>query len=335
LYNLSLPYSSGVSTYTNGVYGSIFTNLGNIRNRGIELDLGVDVIKPKKAAGLKWNVALNLARNENKVLTLPGGTITFSDTYAGFTSQVKQGDPLGTYYGLTYKGVYASDADAAVKDAKGGTIYQADGITPKIMVIGSETGNQMKGGDAIYEDYNHDGIIDDQDKVLIGNANPVFFGGLNNSIDYKNFGIRLFIQFQYGNDVINGLRYNLERMMTTDNQAATVLRRWRKQGDVTDIPRALDADNRNSQPSTRWVEKGSYARLKFITFNYRLPTKLVQKAGLKGVDAFLTANNIYTWTSYTGADPEIALGSSPAFIGIDQGLTPQTRGYTLGINVKF
>lgn len=328
LYNMALPISSGIN-------GSIYTNLGNIRNRGIELDLSVDVIKPKKATDLRWNVALNLARNENKVLKLPGGTITFSDTYAGFTSQVKQGDPLGTYYGLTYKGVYATDADAVVKDAKGNTIYQADGVTPKTMVMGSETGNQLKGGDAIYEDYNHDGIIDNQDKVLIGNANPVFFGGFNNSIDYKNFGIRLFIQFQYGNDVINGLRYNLERMINTDNQAATVLRRWRKQGDITDIPRALDGDNRNSQPSTRWVEKGSYARLKFITFNYRLPAKLVQKAHLKSIDAFLTANNIYTWTNYTGADPEIAIGSSPAFIGIDQGLTPQTKGFTLGLNVKF
>jgi TonB-linked SusC/RagA family outer membrane protein len=328
LYNMALPISSGIN-------GSIYTNLGNIRNRGIEFDVSFDVLKPKKTAGLKWNVSLNLARNENKVLKLPGGTITFSDTYAGFTSQVKQGDALGTYYGLKYKGVYATDADAVVRDAKGNTIYQADGVTPKTMVIGSETGNQLKGGDAIYEDFNHDGIIDDQDKVLIGNANPVLFGGFNNSIDYKNFGIRLFVQFQYGNDVINGLRYNLERMINTDNQAATVLRRWRKQGDVTDIPRALDGDNRNSQPSTRWVEKGSYARLKFITFSYHLPAKLVQKARLKSIDAYVTANNLYTWTNYTGADPEIAIGSSPAFIGIDQGLTPQTKGFTLGLNMKF
>jgi len=328
LYNLALPLSSGIST-------SIYTNLGNIRNRGIEFDMSVDILQPKKPAGLKWNVALNIARNENKVLKLPGGTITFSDTYAGFTSQVKQGDALGTYYGLKYKGVYATDADAVVKDVKGNTIYQADGVTPKTMVIGSETGNQLKGGDAIYEDFNHDGIIDDQDKVLIGNANPVFFGGFNNSLDYKSFGIRLFIQFQYGNDLINGLRYNLERMMTTDNQAATVLRRWRKQGDVTDIPRALDNDSRNSQPSTRWVEKGSYARLKFVTFSYHFPAKLVQKAHLKSIDAYVTANNLYTWTKYTGADPEVAIGSSPAFIGIDQGLTPQTKGYTLGLNVRF
>jgi TonB-linked SusC/RagA family outer membrane protein len=328
LYSLPLPSSSGIN-------GSIYTNLGNIRNRGVELDVFVDLIRPTKASALAWNVSFNIARNTNKVLKLPGGTLTFSDTYAGFTSQVKQGDPLGTYYGLTYKGVYATDASAIVKDAKGGIVYNADGVTPKTMVMGSETGYQFKGGDAIYEDYNHDGIIDDQDKVLIGNANPIFFGGFNNAIDYKNFGIRLFIQFQYGNSVINGLKYYLERMTSTDNQAASVQRRWRKQGDISDIPRALSTDTRNSLPSSRWVEDGSYARLKFVTFTYRLPNKLMQRIRLRSADLFLTANNLFTWTNYTGTDPEIAIGSNPAFIGVDQGLTPQSKGYTLGINVRL
>ncbi|HEY6900138.1 MAG TPA: SusC/RagA family TonB-linked outer membrane protein, partial [Puia sp.] len=328
LYSLALPSSSGIS-------GSIYTNLGNIRNRGIELDLNVDVIKPKNPSGFRWNMDLNIARNQNKVLSLPGGTITFSNNqYAGFSSQVKQGDPLGTYYGLKFKGVYATDADATVKDSKMGTVYNVNG-TPKTMLLGSETGLAFKGGDAIYEDYNHDGIIDDQDKVLIGNANPMFFGGWNNNFTYKSFGISLFIQFQYGNDVINGMKYYLERMTTTDNQAASVLRRWRKQGDNTNIPRALDTDDRNSRASSRWVEDGSYARLKFITFTYRLPTKLVQRIKLKSVDAFITGNNLFTWTKYTGADPEIQLGSDPTFIGIDQGLTPQTKGLTLGCNVRF
>jgi TonB-linked SusC/RagA family outer membrane protein len=337
LYNLGLPASSGIAGYTGstGFVGSIYTNLGNIRNRGVELDVSIDVFRPKKQSDFAWNISFNIARNTNKVLKLPGGTLTFSDSYAGFTSQVKQGDPLGTYYGLTYKGVYATDADATVKDAKGNKVYQADGTTPKVMVIGAENGYQFKGGDAIYEDYNHDGIIDDQDKVLIGNANPTFFGGFNNSIDYKNFGIRLFIQFQYGNDVINGMKYYLERMTGTDNQAVSVLRRWRKQGDITNIPRALRTDTRNSLPSSRWVEDGSYARLKFVTFTYRIPNKTVQRIRLKSADLFLTANNLFTWTNYTGADPEIAIGSNPAFIGVDQGLTPQTRGYTLGLNVRF
>jgi len=334
LYSLALPSSSGI-VGGNSLGGNIYTNLGNIRNRGIELDLNADIISPKNPSGFRWNVDLNIARNENKVLSLPGGTITISNNaYAGFSSQVKQGDPLGTYYGLKFRGVYATDGDATVKNAEKNTVYNTNG-TPKNMLLGSETGLALKGGDAIYEDYNHDGIIDDQDKVLIGNANPLFFGGFNNTFSYKSFSVSLFVQFQYGNDVINGMKYYLERMTTTDNQAASVLRRWRKQGDNTNIPRALDTDDRNSRASSRWVEDGSYARLKYATFTYRLPTKLVQRAKLKSVDAFVTGNNLFTWTKYTGADPEIQLGSDPTFIGIDQGLTPQTRGITLGCNIRF
>ncbi len=339
LYTLGVPGSSGLLTgttnATNPAIGNIYANLGNIQNRGIELNVNVDILRPKDPAGLRWNASFNIAHNDNKVTSLPGGTITFTDSYAGFTSQVKQGDPLGTYYGLTFKGVYATDASAVVRDPKGGVVYNADGVTPKVMLIGSATGNPFKGGDAIFQDYNHDGVIDDQDKVKIGNANPIFFGGFNNSFDYKSFGVRLFIQFQYGNDVINGMRYTLERMYSTDNQAVSVLNRWRKQGDITNIPRALDSDPRNMQPSTRWIEDGSYARLKSLSFTYRLPTKLVKKLRLNAIDVFLTGNNLITWTKYVGTDPEIYLGSSPYFIGVDQGLTPQSKMYTLGLNVKF
>jgi len=248
---------------------------------------------------------------------------------------VKEGDALGTYYGLVFKGVYATDADAAVRDVKGSVVHELDGVTPKTMRIGSETGNLLKGGDAIYEDFNNDGIINDQDRVLIGNANPDFFGGFNNTFDYKNFSLKFFIQFQYGNDIINGMRYNLESMIGTENQAITTLQRWRKQGDITNMPRALRQDDRNTAGSSRWIEDGSYARLKFLTLNYRFANTLVKKIRLKGLDAFVTANNIFTRSDYTGADPEIAIGSNPAFIGIDRRLTPQTRGYTLGINARF
>ncbi|MGC4102394.1 SusC/RagA family TonB-linked outer membrane protein [Ferruginibacter sp.] len=335
LYQLALPSSSGIlgPNYTTG--GTIYTNLGNIQNRGIEVDLNYDILKSANKNKLRWNAAFNIARNMNKVTKLPGGTITYTGGTGGFVNQVKEGDPLGTYYGYRYLGVYATDADAIVRDAKGGKVYEADGVTPKYMKIGAENGNPFKGGDAIYEDFNHDGIIDDQDKILIGNANPLFFGGLNNRFDYKNLSFSFFIQYQYGNDIINNLRYNLEKMNSTDNQAVSVLRRWRKQGDVTDIPRALASDTRNSLASSRWVENGSYARLKFVTLAYRFPAKMIQRIKLKSVDAFITANNLFTWTDYKGADPEIGISGSPSFIGVDSGLSPQTKGYTLGINMRF
>jgi TonB-dependent starch-binding outer membrane protein SusC len=335
LFNLPLPATSGISSNFSTNPGSLLTNLGTIRNRGIELDLNYDVIKPKKAGELRWNISFNIGRNENMVVSLPGGTLRLTDNFARFSSQIKEGDPLGTYYGLVFKGVYAYDADAVVKDSKGNIVYELDGVTPRRMRMGSETGSILKGGDAIYEDFNHDGVINDQDRVLVGNANPDFFGGLNNTIDFRNFSLRFFIQFQYGNDIINGMRYSLEGMTGTDNQAITTLKRWRKQGDVTDMPRALRTDDRNTAGSSRWIEDGSYARLKFVTLSYQFPRTLIQKFKLKGLDVFFTANNLFTWTNYTGADPEIAIGSNPAFIGIDRGLTPQTRGYTFGVNVRF
>jgi TonB-linked SusC/RagA family outer membrane protein len=339
LFNLPLPSSSGIVGWNlNSPNGTILTNLGNISNKGVELDVMFNAIRAKKAGEFEWTMSFNVGRNINKVTSLPGGTLRLTENYANFGSQVKEGDPLGTYYGLVYKGVYETDGDAVVRDAKGNTVYELDGVTPRTMRILSEVGEPLKGGDAIYTDFNNDGIINDQDKVLIGNANADFFGGFSNEFRYKNFGFKFFIQFQYGNDVINGMRYYLERMMTADNQAITTMKRWRKQGDVTNMPRALNNDQRNSQASTRWIEDGSYARLKFITLNYAFPRPWVQKIKLKGVDAFFTANDLFAWTNYTGADPEISIssfGNNPALIGVDRGLTPRSRGYTIGINARF
>lgn len=331
LFNLPVPTSSGLT-------GSILTNLGNIRNRGVEAEISYNVIKAKKQGDLDWNLSFNIGHNQNKVTSLPGGTLKNPNAFANFGSQIKQGDALGTYYGLIFKGVYATDNDAVVRDAKGNVVYNLDGITPRKMRLNSETGDTLRGGDAIYEDFNKDGIINDQDRVLIGNANPDFFGGLNSQLAYKNFTLTLFVQFYYGNDVINGMRYTLEKMDNNDNQAITTLRRWRKQGDITDMPRALNGNNRNSQGSTRWIEDGSYARLKFITLAYRFPRSFVQKLKLNSIDAFITGNDLFTFTNYTGADPEISLtpfGNDPGFIGVDRGANPRSRGYTIGLNFKF
>jgi TonB-linked SusC/RagA family outer membrane protein len=326
LYNMPLPGTSGVTS------GTLLTNLGDISNRGFELDISFQAIKNKN---FLWNSSFNLGMNRNKVTSLPGGTLTFTDSFARFSGQVKEGDALGTYYGLVFKGVYATDADAAVKDASGNIVYELDGVTPRTMRIESETGLPFKGGDAIYEDFNHDGIINAQDRVLIGNANADFFGGFNNSFTYKSFGLNFFVQFQYGNDIINGVRYALEGMTGTENQAVTVLNRWRKQGDVTDMPRALRSDTRNTYGSSRWIEDGSYARLKSLTLSYRLATGLTKRLRLRGADLFVTGTNLFTLTNYSGADPEILIGSNPAFIGIDRGYNPQTKTFTIGLNLRL
>lgn len=329
LFSMPIPSSSGMGR------DNMRVNLGTISNKGMELTLMSDIVRSKKPGGFRWNVNFNIGRNINKILSMPGGTLIAGAGFANFVSQAKEGDPLGTYYGYVTQGVYATDGDAVVRDAGGNIVFELDGITPKQMKLGNENGFTFKGGDIIYKDFNHDGIINDQDKVLIGNANPDFFGGINNSFDYKNFTFRFFIQYQYGNDVVNFIRYTLERMQSVDNQAVSVLNRWRKQGDITDMPRALYTDDRNAQASTRWIEDGSYARLKFVTLSYRFPQTLLRRYKIKGMDAFLTGNDLFTWTNYTGADPEISLGWNPLLPGIDRGWNPRSRGVTLGLNIRL
>jgi TonB-linked SusC/RagA family outer membrane protein len=329
LRGIALPNSSGSANT------SMLVNLGDIRNRGVDFDFSYDAIKSKKRDGFNWTTMFNISHNVNKVTKLPGGTIRNTNNYARFSSQVNEGDALGSYYGLVYKGVYATDLDAAVKDADGNIVYELDGVTPRIIRVDSETGLPFKGGDAIYEDFNHDGIINAQDRVRVGNANPDFFGGFNNMFNYKGLGLSFFITFQYGNDLVNGLRYELERMDGVSNQGKSVLQRWRKQGDVTNMPRALRSDNRNTIGSTRWIEDGSYARLRTLTLSYRFPTDIAKRLKLRTLNTYITANNLYTLTNYSGADPEIGLGGDLSFIGVDRANTPKLKSFTMGLNISF
>jgi hypothetical protein len=247
---------------------------------------------------------------------------------------------LGTFHGLVFQGVYAYDKDAVVRDRDGNTVYELDGITPKIMRWQNEGGAFFQGGDAIYKDVNYDGIINDLDKVQIGSANPKFFGGFNNSLNYKNFGLNFFVQFQYGNDLVNGLKGELEGMQYTNNSAITVLGRWRKQGDVTNIPRASrglpGGGDRNWHASSRFVEDGSYARVKFATLSYFIPRNIISKYRLSGAEFFVTATNFITWTKYTGADPEVTIDQEGVgFPGYDKSFTPQSKAFTLGVNLRL
>ncbi len=328
LYGLPLPSSSGLN-------GTILMNLGKLRNRGYDLDIAVDVIKGKKPGDFGWTTTFNVGNNFNRILSLPGGTLKFANAGAGFTGQVAQGDAIGSYYGYVFKGVYSRDADAAVHDVNGNIVYELDGITPKIMRVGSETGNIYKGGDAIYEDFNHDGVINNQDRVRVGNGNALFSGSIGTTFTYKRASLTLYLPYQYGNDIINGLRYNLERMNGVENQATTVLKRWRKQGDVTDMPRALRGDSRNSEGSTRWIENGSYMRLQTVTIGYQAPSAWVRKFGFRALSGNLIFGNLMTFTKYSGADPQISISGNPSFIGMDGGMTPRQRTIQGSLNLSF
>ncbi|PIQ20581.1 MAG: SusC/RagA family TonB-linked outer membrane protein, partial [Cytophagales bacterium CG18_big_fil_WC_8_21_14_2_50_42_9] len=175
-----------------------------------------------------------------------------------------------------------------------------------------------------------------EDRTIIGNANPDFIYGITNNLTYKNFGLNIFLQGSQGNDVFNATRIETEGMTDPKNQSAAVLDRWRQSGDITDIPKAVVGSTANSLTSTRFIENGSYLRAKAITLSYNLPAMLLSKVGANSLRMYVTGENLFTITKYSGFDPEVnAYGSSNTTQGIDFGTYPQTRNLIFGLNLSF
>src|SRR5690606_2041805 len=172
--------------------------------------------------------------------------------------------------------------------------------------------------------------------TFIGNPNPDFYFGLTNTLSYKNFDLSIFLQGQYGNDIFNATRIETEGMTDAKNQTAAVADRWRAPGDITDIPRAVWGNTNNSRISTRFVEDGSFMRIKALTLGYNLPENIIQKAHLTNAKVYFTGENLFTFTKYKGYDPEVnAFGASNTVLGVDFGTYPQTRNLILGVNISF
>ncbi len=178
-----------------------------------------------------------------------------------------------------------------------------------------------------------DGIINDYDKTILGSALPDYFGGVNNTIRYKRFSLSAFVQFVVGNEIFNYLRYKNESMIGFENQSTSVLSRWQYEGQVTDVPRAKMNDPQgNSSFSTRWIEDGSYLRLKSVELSYTMEDEFLT---FKNAKFYCSANNLFTITKYLGYDPEFAYSYSPINQGIDYGLMPQPRQFILGVKLGF
>ncbi|GAB3024157.1 SusC/RagA family TonB-linked outer membrane protein [Niabella terrae] len=319
-------------------YSAEYINFGTVRNSGWELGITGIILKGGDNR-IRWKSFFNIALNKNKLLSLPAmfDENAFSVSQWGFTSKLQENDVIGAFYGYRALGVYSRDEDAVLRDDQGNIIYEADGITPKYMRYGSVTGRQLKGGDMIYDDINGDGVINELDKVQIGNANPMFFGGWNNTFNFKNWIFTLNLQYQTGNDIINATRLSMERMLYSHNQSRSIMDRWRRQGDITEIPRAQPDNGHNSAASSRWVENGSYLRLKTVSLTYNAGKDFVGRLGIgiQQLGFFITAYNLYTWTHYKGLDPEVPITGSVALFGIDNSSTAPARQFTLGLNLSF
>lgn len=282
-------------------FGSGIQNLGEIENQGWEFSVSSLNIKREN---ISWSTNLNISANRNKVLDIGGSDqVIFSGGIPerGNAVIVQEGLPLGTFYG-----------------------YKSLGVNPE-------------DGDLVFEDINEDGVINEEDRTIIGDANPDFIIGLSNTFEYAGFSLDILLQSSIGNDVFNATRIETEGMFSVKNGSEVTLDRWQNPGDVTRIPRAIFGDpNENTRISDRFIENGSFLRLRNITLSYTLPKSVIKRINLQSLSVYVSGQNLWTLSDYSGYDPEVNRdGGSAISQGIDYGTYPQARILTGGIKLDF
>ncbi|WP_428667341.1 SusC/RagA family TonB-linked outer membrane protein [Runella sp.] len=307
LFSIGIPTSSGFS--------STLKNIGSVENKGLELSLSTINID---RGGFRWSSDFNITFNQNKILTLDGRQqfTTGTDAVIFATSinpiLLKVGSPLGNYYGRVMDGIFQNQAE-----------------------IDASAQKTAKPGDIRYKDLNGDGVINDNDRDIIGNSNPKYFGGFNNTFTYKGFDFNIFVQGNYGNQILNYGSFDLLNLTGGNNQSARVLDRWTPTNPSTTIPRANSAGGSRILSSFQ-VEDGSYLRFKNISLGYNLPKGVLSRLALSSAKIYVTAQNWITITKYTGYDPEVnRYGSSSLSQGLDYGAYPSAKTVLVGLNLKF
>ncbi|MBL7825982.1 MAG: TonB-dependent receptor [Saprospiraceae bacterium] len=280
---------------------TIQTNAGSIENKGLDFSLSTVNLEGK---ALDWRSDFNISFNRNKVTDLQFTDVYYFGRIYSNNQDVaimKKGLPLGSFFG-----------------------YVSEGVDPET-------------GDLKYKDVNENGIFDPGDRTVIGNGNPAFTYGFTNTFSWKRFDLNIFFQGSHGNDIFNATRIDLEGMFDSKNQSTAVLRRWTPENRDTDIPRAVGGGNvDNVRNSSRFIEDGSYLRLKSFTFTYNFNPNSIKKLGINKLAVYTTGQNLLTFTKYSGFDPEVnAFGLSATELGIDYGTYPQARTLTVGVNAEF
>ena len=278
---------------------------GVIENTGFEFAINASLVN---TSDFSWNSSLNMSFNDNIVMDIPEDEIIFStrlQNLGGNLSITKNGIPIGSFWGLN-----------------------AEGVDPQT-------------GDMIFTDNNGDGTITPDDKQVIGNPMPDFTYGFVNEFSYKNFDLNVVIDGSYGNEIYNTGKQNLQSMRFSEQQSADVANRWRNPGDQTDMPRATLVDsNLNSFINTRWIEDGSYLRVRDISLSYNFGQNVVEKLSISGLRIYGNLKNWFTITNYSGYSPEVnrSLGGVDSVAltqGVDYGTYPQAKTFSVGLNVEF
>jgi TonB-linked SusC/RagA family outer membrane protein len=320
---------------TSGYEGLQYLNGGEMTNNGWEL-----MVDYKAFRNQDWMVSfnLNVSQNINSFSKLPENFNTERSTSIAngqYPLRVVEGEPIGSFFGFRYLGVYPSDEDVIARDADGNALYDSEG---KIIPMRYTDSYVFKGGDPIYQDINYDGKIDINDVVYIGDSNPSLLGGFGTNVKYKNWDFSMSFHYRTGFDIINGIALQTQAMNNRDNQSKAVLNRWRVQGQQEEglLPRAYMNHPANNLGSDRYVEKGDYLRLNNLKIGYMLSNEMCRKLGVRKANVAVSARKLYTWTNYTGQDPEIGQdASNPFWIGVDYARTPPPKIITFSIGVGF
>lgn len=313
--NVPLPPSMGFITST------VFQNVGAMENNGVELQVGYN----DRDGDFQWNASANFSAIKNKVTKLAPGVTNIeagadNDFGAENITRTQVGESIQSFYGYVVEGIF-QDSAALKSHAK-----QRDGTGP---------------GDLAFKDLNKDGKIDVNDRQVLGSFLPKFTYAVNLGANYQNFDLSLFFQGVQGNKIYNATRVITEGMVRFFNAGTQVLKAWTPTNTNTDIPRAASGDpNQNSRPSTRFLEDGSYMRLKNIILGYNVPNtslRTLTKGVVSSLRIYVSAQNLLTFTNYSGYDPEVGNRTPGSSLtnGIDFAVYPQPKSYQLGLQVNF
>lgn len=288
-----------------------YENNGEVVNQGVEIAANVKVLDRKNT---RWSLFANVTTLDNQVKKLPNGEVVRS--YDKFTGVAREKEALGSFFGYKVLGVYQNEGEVNLK--------RTDGLP-------------FLAGDFHFEDVNKDGIINGDDRQIIGSPLPDFYGGFGTDFRYRDFSLNVLFTYSYGNDVYNLFAQRMSSMEDYSNQSSAILNRWispEVPGDGT-LPRAAYGDpSGNAVTCDRWVEDGSYLKLRSVSLNYNVPLR--DRSGfIKGIDVFVNANNLFTVTGYSGFDPEVFSSVNPLLRGVDTGASPVPRSYIFGIKLSL
>ena len=297
-----------------------------MQNKGYEFTIGYNLNKDK----FNWNTSLNFSHYTNKLVKIQDGIVLTQQVNTnGYQPVVVTntliGNPIGMFYGYVSEGIFN---DLSVLNSAPLQFGQP---------VGTAVGETYL-GDIKYKDINEDGVVDALDRTLLGSPHPDFTFGFTNNFNYKNFDLSIFLQGSYGNEIMNlTRRAGTKNTSLYENQLVEAINYWTPTNTDTDIPRPIQSDsNTNLLISNRYIEDGSYVRIQNLTFGYSLPQNVLDKLKMSRLRVYGSAQNLYTFTNYSGYDPEIgSFNQSPLLSGIDNGRYPSPRTFSFGINLEF